>query len=54
MPLKSGKGEVHSNIKELMKSYKASGKIGTSTPKSKRDAVKQAAAIAYKKSREKK
>ena len=53
MPLKSGKKNVSSNIKELMDTYKSSGKIGNVTPKNKKHAAKVAAAIAYKKAREK-
>lgn len=49
MPLKSGSSNKtkSDNIKELMKSYKETGKIGTSTPKNKEKARKQAIAIAY-------
>ena len=48
MPLKSGSSNKtkSSNIKELMKQYKETGKIGTSTPKTKEKAHKQAVAIA--------
>jgi hypothetical protein len=49
MPLKPGKKNVSKNIKELVDSYKKSGKIGTSRPKSKKAAVKQAVAISLKK-----
>ena len=51
MPLKKGKSQktISSNIGELMTAYKSSGKIGTSKPKNKEAAVKQAAAIAYSK-----
>ena len=51
MPLKSGKSKkvMSSNIKELVNDYKSSGSIGTSKPKSKAAAVKQAVAIAYNK-----
>jgi len=51
MPLKKGKTDkiLHQNISELMGTYKKSGKIGTSKPKSKKAAQKQAAAIAYSK-----
>ena len=49
MPLKKGKTDkiLHQNISELMGTYKKSGKIGTSKPKSKKAAQKQSAAIAY-------
>lgn len=48
MPLKKGKSQetVGKNIKELEHSYKKTGKIGTSKPKSKKAAHKQAVAIA--------
>lgn len=48
MPLKSGSSNItkSKNIKELMKTYKETGKIGTSTPESKEKAHKQAIAIA--------
>ena len=51
MPLKKGKTDkiLHQNISELMGAYKKSGKIGTSKPKSKKAAQKQAAAISYSK-----
>ena len=51
MPLKKGKTNkiLHQNISELLGTYKKSGKIGTSKPKSKKAAQKQAAAIAYSK-----
>lgn len=51
MPLMKGKSAktIGSNIGEMVRSYKESGKIGTSRPASKRAAVKQAAAIAYSK-----
>lgn len=49
MPLKKGRtGKViSSNIGEMISSYKKTGKIGTSTPKNRGEAIKQAAAIAY-------
>jgi len=54
MPLKSGKSEKtrSANIGELMSSYKKTGKIGNSKPKSKEAAQKQAEAIVYKKADE--
>ena len=49
MPLTKGRSRsaFESNVRELMHAYKAKGKIGTSRPRSKRKAVKQAVAIAY-------
>lgn len=54
MPLKKGKSKetISKNIKSEMKSYKKTGKIGTSKPKSKKKAQKQAVAVALSKSRE--
>jgi hypothetical protein len=51
MPLKSGKSQkvVSANIKELVDKYKAKGTIGTSHPKSKKAAIKQAVAISLSK-----
>ena len=48
MPLKTGKSQeaVQSNVAELMHKYKKTGKIGSSKPKSKKAAQKQAVAIA--------
>lgn len=54
MPLKPGKSNVGKNVKELMKSYKKKGKIGTSKPESKKAAQKQAVAIALNKAGESK
>lgn len=53
MPLKSGASEdtVQSNIKEVYKSFKSKGKIGTSRPANKRAAIRQAVAIAMDKAR---
>lgn len=49
MPLKKGySAKTQSkNIGTLVKDFKKSGKIGTSKPKSKAAAVKQAVAISY-------
>jgi len=52
MPLKSGKSNIVKNVSELMHAYKHKGKIGTSHPKSKKAAQKQAVAIALSKAKE--
>lgn len=54
MPLKKGKSKetISKNIKGEMKKYGKTGKIGTSKPKSKKKAQKQAVAIALSKARE--
>jgi len=54
MPLKSGSSQktIGKNVKELMGAYKKSGKIGTSKPRSKKAAQKQAVAIALSKAQE--
>ena len=51
MPLKKGSSQktISKNIGTLVRDFKETGKIGTSKPKSKAAAVKQAAAIAYDK-----
>lgn len=51
MPLKKGSSDktISANIKAEMKSYKKTGKLGTSKPKTKEAAQKQAVAIAYTK-----
>jgi len=53
MPLKKGKSKktIQSNVKELIGSYESTGKIGTSKPKSKKKAIKQAIAISYDEAR---
>ena len=54
MPLKRGNSRkvISENIRELMHAYKREGRIGRSRPPSTRKAVKQAAAIAYRKARQ--
>lgn len=54
MPLAAGKSAKvrSSNIKELVDTYDSKGKIGTSHPKNKKAALKQAVAISYAKSGE--
>ncbi len=51
MPLKSGssKDAVQDNIAEMIRSYKETGKIGTTRPKSLAHAKEIAAAAAYSK-----
>lgn len=51
MPLKSGKSNkvVSSNVAELVRGYEKQGSIGTSHPKDKKAAQKQAVAIALDK-----
>lgn len=51
MPLSRGSSNktISSNISEMMGSFKKTGKLGTSKPKSKAKAQKQAVAIALSK-----
>ena len=51
MPLKPGKSKkvIGKNIGEMTKSWKETGKIGTSHPATIKKAQEQAAAIAYEK-----
>lgn len=53
MPLKKGKSKKvrQENIKEIMRSYEKTGKIGTSKPANKKKAIKQAVAIGYSEQR---
>lgn len=53
MPLQKGSSRkvMSQNIKEVVDSYKQTGRIGTSHPKSKKKAIKQAVAIAYSEAR---
>ena len=56
MPLERGKGKnvIRANVRELMHAFEGKGKIGTSTPRSKEEAKKQAVAIALSKARREK
>ena len=49
MPLKRGTSRKtqSSNIREVMHSYDRTGTIGTSRPKSRKAAIRQAVAISY-------
>lgn len=48
MPLKKGSGHHSENIREMVSSYKQTGKIGNTRPRSKAHAVKIANAAAYR------
>ena len=52
-PLRKGKSKktISANIRELVHSWEKTGKIGTSRPKTKKQAVKQAVAIALETAR---
>jgi len=54
MPLKKGKSKktISKNIKTEMEKYKKTGKIGTSKPKTKKKAQKQAVAISLNTAKE--
>ena len=56
MPLKKGssRATISQNIKELVDDWQQDGSIGSSHPRSKKKAVKQAVAIALKKAGESK
>lgn len=56
MPLIKSKSKkaFRSNVKELVNAYKEKGKIGTSKPKSKKAAIRQAIAISYAQKRKSK
>lgn len=49
MPLKKGKSQaiISSNIKEMLDSWRETGKIGNTTPRNKKHALKIAQAAAY-------
>ena len=51
MPLKSGSSQkvIQENIRELVNSWKKTGKIGNSRPENEEEAIRQATAIAYAK-----
>ena len=53
MPLQRGKGEdtISHNIREMLHSWKKTGKIGNTHPKNMHEARKIAAAAAYHKAR---
>lgn len=51
MPLKKGSSRrtISHNIEEMVHSWEKSGKLGTSRPRSKKKAIKQAVAVSLKK-----
>jgi len=51
MPLKKGKSKsaISANIREMIRSFKKTGKIGNTQPRSMKAALRQAAAAAYRK-----
>ncbi len=51
MPLKKGSSRktISRNVSEMVDAWKSKGRIGTSRPRTKKKAVKQAVAIALKK-----
>jgi hypothetical protein len=53
MPLQSGSGQkvISTNIREMLHSFKRTGRIGNSKPGSMKKARAQAAAAAYRKAR---
>lgn len=54
MPLRSGHSRevISQNIREMMRSYKETGKIGNVRPESEQQAARIASAAAYSKARE--
>lgn len=54
MPLKPGKKNIGSNIKEIMDSFKEKGRIGNITPKNHEHALRIAKAIAEREAKKNK
>jgi len=54
MPLKPGRSKkvISANIREMMRKYERTGKIGNTRPKNKQQAVRIASAAAYRKARQ--